>query len=220
MENFTLVYKILNIALILSLVSIPVIFASKGRFKEAGLTILAIALALSFNNLDKFSRFKGAGFEAELNTAVNKTYAAIEQVKKLAVSISDPIASSLATSDNAFTYVHLKYKIEQIENIRQILKELEIPNKEIDDALNVFTKRIRRDHMRRILNHTNKSLPESNKIFANIKDINTDEWTLDKVRALLNENKIEPDGELKEVILDLEYWEIHKRLRRENKWQG
>ena len=74
--------------------------------------------------------------------------------------------------------------------------------------------------MRRILNHTNKALPESNKIFSNIEDINADEWTLDKVRALLNENKIEPDGELKEVILDLEYWEKYKRLRRENKWQG
>lgn len=124
-----------------------------------------IALALSFNNLDKFSKFKGAGFEAELNTAVNKTYAAIEQVKKLAVSISDPIASSLATADNPFEYVPLQYKIQQVENIRKILQELEIPDKEIDEALNVFTKRVSRDHMIRLLNYTNKVLPEQDKIF-------------------------------------------------------
>ena len=74
--------------------------------------------------------------------------------------------------------------------------------------------------MRRILNHLNNALPKANKIFSNIGNINTEEWDLDRVRKILDENKIEPDGELKEVILDFEYWEKDKKLRRENKWQG
>jgi len=213
-------YKIINIALILSLVVIPVAFASTGKLKESGLSILAIALALSFNNLDKFSKFKGAGFEAELNTAVNKTYAAIEQVKKLALSISDPIASSLATADTPLLFVHLKYKIEQIENIRKILQELEIPQKHIDETLNVFIKRVHRDHMKRLLTYTNNALSEQDKFFSYVDDVDTEDWSLEKVRSLLNEKTIEPSGELKEVILDLEYWEKNHKLRRENKWQG
>ena len=61
-----------NIGLICSLVIIPAVFGYLKMPKEMGLSILAIAIALSFNNLEKFSKFKGAGFEAELNTAVNK----------------------------------------------------------------------------------------------------------------------------------------------------
>jgi hypothetical protein len=34
---------------------------------EMGLAILAGALGLAFSNLDKISKFKGAGFEAEMN---------------------------------------------------------------------------------------------------------------------------------------------------------
>lgn len=42
MSNLAMVNKLLDIALILSLVVIPVRFASKGKLKETGLSILEL----------------------------------------------------------------------------------------------------------------------------------------------------------------------------------
>ncbi|KAA1164450.1 hypothetical protein [Pseudoalteromonas fuliginea] len=50
---------------------------------EMGLAILAGALGLAFSNLDKISKFKGAGFEAEMNMVhtmlENQTEPTLEQ---------------------------------------------------------------------------------------------------------------------------------------------
>lgn len=42
-------------------------FGAMNMPAEMGLSILAGALGLAFSNIDKISRFKGAGFEAEMN---------------------------------------------------------------------------------------------------------------------------------------------------------
>ena len=71
-----------------------------------------------------------------------------------------------------------------------------------------------------ILNYLNKKLPVEKKLFTKIGEINIDVWDLKRVRQTLKENGIEPDGELKEAILDLEYYLENHKLRRESKWQG
>ena len=78
----------LNTALIIALVVIPTVFGAFKMPAEMGWAIASIGLALIFANLEKFSRFKGAGFEAELRTAVEKTYAAIEELKELSLVLS------------------------------------------------------------------------------------------------------------------------------------
>ncbi len=83
--------KILNLTLISALVTAPISFGIMKRPAEMGLSIAAIGIALAFANLDRFQRFKGAGFEAELRTAVDKTYAAIEELKELSLSLATPI---------------------------------------------------------------------------------------------------------------------------------
>src|SRR2546426_1889427 len=55
-----------------------------GRSTEMGLAIIAGSLASAFINLDKFQRFKGAGFEAELRAVVDKAYATIDNLRTLA----------------------------------------------------------------------------------------------------------------------------------------
>jgi hypothetical protein len=47
-----------------------VVFGFLGKPAEMGLLIVAAALALAFSDLEKFSRIKGAGFEAELREKV------------------------------------------------------------------------------------------------------------------------------------------------------
>ncbi|WP_237046050.1 hypothetical protein [Aquipseudomonas alcaligenes] len=48
----------------------PLIFGLLGKPTEMGLSILAGALSLAFSNIDKISKFKGAGFEAEMREKV------------------------------------------------------------------------------------------------------------------------------------------------------
>jgi hypothetical protein len=84
--------------LVFAMVIVPVLIGIFRTRTEMGLSIVAIASALFFVNLDKFTRFKTPGFEAELRTVVNKAYAAIEELKELGVSLSAPIIDDLAMS--------------------------------------------------------------------------------------------------------------------------
>lgn len=58
-------------------------FGSKGMPVEMGLSIVAGAMSIAFVNLDKFSRIKGAGFEADLR---EKIEAVIEKETEPSVS--------------------------------------------------------------------------------------------------------------------------------------
>lgn len=57
---------ILNAAAFIALLVLSFILGLLGKPTEMGLSILAGAIALSFLNIDKIKRFKGAGFEAEM----------------------------------------------------------------------------------------------------------------------------------------------------------
>ncbi len=59
-----------NLILIIALVVLPSVFGFLELPAEMGLSIVGCALALTFANLDKFRRFKGAGFEAVLKETV------------------------------------------------------------------------------------------------------------------------------------------------------
>lgn len=58
------VFQLLSFVVLLCVSSI---FGFLQLQTEMGLSILAGALGLAFSNLDRISRFKGAGFEAEMN---------------------------------------------------------------------------------------------------------------------------------------------------------
>lgn len=114
----------LTITLIISLVVIPAFFGIYRDYKVMSVSVIAIALALSFANIDKFSRFSGGGFEAELKTAVDKAYAAIDQLKELGLTLSSPIVDDLAMSGRIFDYMPLKYKFDRVEKISENLRKL------------------------------------------------------------------------------------------------
>lgn len=61
-------------------------FGYLGKTVEMGLAIVSGAIAAAFLNIDKFSRFKGAGFEAEMRQAVKEEfYATIDQLKQIVI---------------------------------------------------------------------------------------------------------------------------------------
>ncbi|ELI5413234.1 hypothetical protein RRJ79_004629 [Vibrio parahaemolyticus] len=60
------------------------LFGLKGMTAEMGIAVAASCVFLAFANLDKFTKFKGAGFEAELREAVSEANATIHELKELA----------------------------------------------------------------------------------------------------------------------------------------
>ncbi len=110
--------------LIIALVVLPAVFGIFKGAKEMTVIAGAIAVALFFANLDKFSYFKGGGVEARLKEAVDEAYAALEELKDLGLALSSPIVDELALSGRMMQYMPLKYKLERVEEISQTLKKL------------------------------------------------------------------------------------------------
>ncbi len=73
----------LNIVGCLLLVVSVFLFGLKGMAAEMGIAVAASAVFLAFANLDKFSKFKGAGFEAELREVVTEANATIDHLKQV-----------------------------------------------------------------------------------------------------------------------------------------
>lgn len=151
--------------------------------------------------------------------AEQKAITTADHMKKLAVALTDSVVTSL-TVPGPFQYVHLKYKIEQIDRISSILREIGVPQKSIDEAISTLVSRVRGDHMKRVLNLINMKLSNDKKLFKDISDIDISLWNINRARKIMKENAIESIGELRETILDMEFYEKNKKLRRENKWQG
>jgi len=78
------------------------LFGLKGMATEMGIAVAASAVFLAFANLDKFSKFKGAGFEAELRDVVKEANATIEHLKSVATPL---IVTSLDLMTKGGRYV-------------------------------------------------------------------------------------------------------------------
>lgn len=179
----------------------------------------SIAVDKSFDVLKK----------AETNAAIAKTLTDRTEIDlrntktsfhKLAVALTEPVSTSLAIGSNPFIYQPKKSKIAQIEKIQESLRKLGLSENEIKEAIAPFVLKVYHDHVERILYTLNTSLPNNKKIFKdNLTVEETEKWNIKRLRNFLSENDIEPEGELKETILDYEYYDKHHKLRREGVWQ-
>jgi len=210
----------LNTALIIALVVIPTVFGVLKMPTEMGWAILAIGLALFFANLDKFSRFKAMGFEADLKTAVDKAYAAIDQLKELALVLSAPIMDELAVSGRILQYLRLKYKLEHVEKISSALRKLGASESEIQDVCATMFQRVRSDHIKTVPLYLKKANKDKSVVLDGCEDWDVHDWDKDKLEAFIREHALDKNDEVIEWIRDLDYFEQTKKLRREDKWQS
>lgn len=210
----------LNTALIIALVVIPTVFGAFKMPAEMGWAIASIGLALIFANLEKFSRFKGAGFEAELRTAVDKTYAAIDQLKELSLVLSAPIVDELAVSGRMLQYLRLKYKLDHVEKISSALRKLGASESEIQDVCAAMFQRVRSDHIKAVLRSLKKANEDKSAVFDGCDNWEIHDWDKDKLEAFIREHALDKNEEVVEWIRDLDYFEQTKKLRREDKWQS
>jgi hypothetical protein len=211
----------INQSLILALVTIPTLFGVFRLPKEMAVATTAIALALAFANLDKFVKFKGAGFEAELRTVVDKAYAAIDQLKDLGLSLSAPIVDELALSGRMLQYMPLKYKLQRVEKISTTLKALGASQDEIDKACKTIFDRVGIDHVRRIIwSLKSANADKDGTIFAGIDDGKFDNFRSEQIELLVKSNVLKKDPEVEERFLDLDHFLKTRKLRREDDWQS
>lgn len=204
-----------NFILIVLLVCVPIVLSFWGKMGAASLSLISLSFGLVFWNLDKFSEFSGAGFAAKLKTAVDDAYAAIDEVKSLALSISSPVVSLLAI-ESSFQYLPLKYKLEYAQKIRSSLQELDIEEKRIDETLSTIYRRVEESNTERVLWAMNEKLPPEEKLFKSREDIVTENWPLDAVKRKCTELGIDVSEEIK----DLEYFRETRKLRNPDAWQG
>jgi len=92
---------------------------------EMGLAIVASAFIGVFVNLDKFAKFKGAGFEAELRETINEVNATMDQLKGIAEPL---IAASVRDLNNQHFVVGFDYEehYEYFDELFSLVEDYEI----------------------------------------------------------------------------------------------
>jgi hypothetical protein len=208
--------------LIAALVIIPVLLGIFRTPKEMGIAAGAIMVALCFANLDKFTRFKAGsgGVEAELRTAVDKAYAAIEQLKDLGLALSAPTVDELAISGRMLQYIPLKYKLERVQKITETLKGLGASQQEIDEACSTIYLRVTNDHIRKVFYSLRSDNHGKESLFEGIDDGKMDNFDMSKLDDFIKDNGLKKSKETDECILDLNYFLKNRKLRREDNWQS
>lgn len=174
---------VLNYAGILALVAIPVYFGYLKQPTEMGILVGAISLALFFLNLDKFSKFSGAGMSAELRIVTEEAYATLEELRKLAVALSTPIVNNLTlvgrmTSDPTNTP-----KFAQVAIIVTSLRALKVPENEIAQVCYALTELALSD----IVSWLKQANKDKEELFNTIK---LSEWNANGIEKLIKENKL------------------------------
>jgi hypothetical protein len=207
--------NVVNFLLILALAITPIVLAVFDKVAAASLSLISLSFALVFWNLDRFSEFKGGGFEAKLNTAVSDAYAAINEVKSLAISISSPVISLMAVK-SSFQFSPLKYKLEYAEEIKSSLVDLKIDKEKIDEALSTLYDRVSEDHVKKIMWAINEQLNPDKKIFKSYEDIEPNCWPLDAIKRKSVELSINIEDKIEELI----YFDKNKKLLNPDEWQG
>ncbi len=205
--------------LILALVMVPALLVIFGTPKGPVLVVAgSICVALAFANLDKIESFSAGFFQAKLRTAVEKAYAAIEQLKELGLSLSSPIVDEMAVSGRMLQYIPLKHKLERVEKIEDNLRKLGASKEEIEVACSTIYERVGSDHIRNVLRSLLNSNPEKKGLFEGL-----DDGKMDSIRdfeKFIKDNDLKRSKETDEAILDLQYFLKNKKLRREDQWQS
>lgn len=128
MKNFFTIATIIGPALV---------FGFMGKTVEMGLAIVAGGVAGAFLNLDKFERFSGAGFEAELKKAVEEAYATVNNLKDVAKPLI-MISMSNLTYSMRFGGMDFQEKNNHSKELEKISQSLEMQDAELEETFKVF----------------------------------------------------------------------------------
>lgn len=202
------------------LLTVSTYFGVNDQLGAMSLTVLVGAVGMAFSSLDKFSKIKAAGFEAELKRAVEEAYATTSSVKKLALELTEAIIGIVA-AEGRWGGMGLRRKLQVIEGIDHSLKSLGFDERDIKSAHKVFDDYLLFDHGRAIVD-------------AMLKAENFDKSARERLNGMVRYEGLQvptPEefqataGELdcstpevSESIEDLRYFRANKELRRPKAW--
>ncbi len=196
-------------------------FGLQSKTTEMGLSILIGAICMSFANLDKIKKFKGAGFEAEMRELVTEGTEIINHMRALAVKLTSPILNLIGIEGEGFQHLKYEEKIEIRNDLLNTLEELNISNKQLKTISHIFDKSFIIEHNRKLLGTILRDSSITEKVKNEIKDLfpinNLEKVNIEKVKDILENHNYLKD-EINELILDSEYFIQHKKLRRSEKW--
>lgn len=124
---------ILNVIGLLLLATSIFLFGLREMISEMGIAVVASAIFLAFANLDKFSEFKGAGFEAKMRHVVDEANATIDNLKEVAKPLIKTNLISLAKagrfSSGAFNKNHELY-----DQLIELQQKLDLTGSDIEES--------------------------------------------------------------------------------------
>jgi hypothetical protein len=200
-------------ALIALLVVVPCIFGVVSMPAQMGLATAAIIAALFFANVERFEKFKVAGMEAEVRKAVEQAYAAIEDLRELALALADPVMDTLGATSMLGSVAPAKYRVEQVSRIASNLRKLGATDKQISDAADSFHITITRTIVGLLWMRLMGKNPSKGQLFE-MFNWNASDWDRKKFDAFISENSLDKDGEVDELLQDLTQFLDTKTLRR------
>jgi hypothetical protein len=199
--------------LLVLLVVIPCLFGIATMPAEMGLATAAIIAALFFCNMDRFEKFKVAGMEAELREAVDKTYAALDDLRELALALADPVMDTMAATSMLGSVAPAKYRVEQANRIASNLRKLGATDSQIADAADSFHYSITHAIVGRLWMHLLGLNPSKGELFQMLI-WDPLAWDRKKFDSFISENSLQKDVEIDELLQDLSQFLDTKTLRR------
>ena len=117
------------------------IFGFLGKPTEMGLIIIASSITAAFINIDKIKKFKGAGFEAEMQKVVDEAYASIAQVREITCATAEVSLSHLIESC-FWGNLSFNKKLNLHDNLIDKLKNIKATDQQIQNVNKIWNKGI------------------------------------------------------------------------------
>lgn len=185
-------------------------FGYLGKPTEMGLSIVGGAVASAFLNLEKFDRFKGAGFEAEMRRVASEASATLENLKDVAKPLCRSALAQLI-NEGRIGGMDLTEKTNYKNEIVSLAKGLNIYDEGIESQIHKFD----RYHIWDLYQNIEREIPYDetsikneirNKVDRSLEDYPARDGLLD----LFVEHGIKVEGKLKEAIENYTYFLEHR----------
>lgn len=195
----------------------PMTFGFLGKPKEMGISVLAGAVAAAFLNIDKFKRFKGAGFEAEMKEVVDKADATVnslrELVKPLILATID-----ILTSAGRWGGMETPQKHKLMADLEKTAHSISLKDRELEDARDKFFQFHTWDHFDYFIRKASAAKNIDNeikkKLFEKVKYHSSDFPTKGEILAILGSCANILPEDATEALSDYLYYIKNRKLRR------
>lgn len=124
---------ILNIFGFIFLICSTFVFGLKGMSVEMGIAVAGSGVLLAFINLEQFSKFKGAGFEAELKNTIKEANVTIENLREVAKPL---IRTQLVTLANTGRWGNGSFRKnhELFDQLNELQSKFEVVGADLEQA--------------------------------------------------------------------------------------